>query len=133
VLNIADCVNTWLAKQDKTLPAIYNDVFPVEAGDLIISRHDPSQSSARDFGDGTRMVEAHFSYYARAANAANARMWLEAILNLLDNAQLVRMSDGVTFQGEGGSLPQFVQVDDKGQTIYVMAVMITYMDGQNRP
>lgn len=133
MLNIANTVNTWLKEQIEGLPPVYNDMFPAETGDMIVSRHDPSQSAAREFADGTRLVEAAFSYYARCSNAANARKWLETILNLLDNEQLVRASDGVSFQAEGVSLPQFVEVDDKGQTIYVMAVVISYMDGQERP
>ena len=133
MLNIANTVNTWLSSQITGLPTVYNDIFPAETGDLIVSRHDPSQSAEREFGDGTRLVEAALSYYARCSNASDARMWLETILNLLDNEQLVRAADGVTFSAEGVSLPQFVEEDDKGQTVYVMAVKISYMDGQQRP
>lgn len=133
MLNIANCVNTWLTSQITGLPTIYNDIFPVETGDLIISRHDPSQSASREFGDGTRMVDAALAYYARCSKAEDARKWLEEILNKLDNQQLIRAADNVSFQAEGVSLPQFVEVDDKGQSIYMMAVIISYVDGLTRP
>ena len=133
MLNIANYVNSWLKTQIVGLPDIYNDAFPDKDGDLIIARHEASQSSARDFGDGTRLVEASYSYYARCANAQDCRRHLEAILATLENAQLIRPSDDVSFQCEGVSLPQFIETDDKGQTIYMMSVIITYLDGQERP
>lgn len=133
MLNITETVNNYLKTQISGLPAIYNDLFPVETGDMLMSRHDPSQSAAREFGDGTRYVEAQFSYYARCAKAGDAREWLDKIAKELENEQLVRQADGVSFQSEVITLPQFVETDDKGQTIYVMAVIINYLDGQQRP
>ena len=133
MLNIAEYVNTYLKAQIAGLPVIYNDLFPVEAGDLVVSRHDPSQSAVREFGDGTRYVEASFSYYARCRKAGDARKWLDEITRKLENEQLVRQADGVSFQSTVATLPQFVETDDKGQTIYMMSVIISYMDGQARP
>ena len=133
MLQITETVNNYLKAQITGLPAIYNDLFPEELGDLIVSRHDPSQSAAREFGDGTRYVQAQFSYYARCAKAGNAREWLDKITKELENEQLVRQTDSVSFQSEVTTLPQFVEVDDKGQTIYMMSVRINYIDGQTRP
>lgn len=133
MLQIAEYVNTYLKAEIEGLPTIYNDLFPVETGDLIISRHDPSQSAAREYMDGTRYVEAPFSYYARCQKAGDARRWLEEITKTLENEQLVRQADGVSFQSSVATLPQFIEVDDKGQTIYMMTVNISYVDGQQRP
>lgn len=133
MLQIAELVNTYLTNEITGLPAIYNDLFPTELGNLIMSRHDPSQSAVRDFGDGTRYVEANFAYYARSKNAGNARAWLEEITAELENEQLVRQSDGVSFQTAVTTLPQFVEVDDKGQSIYMMSVVVSYLDGLQKP
>lgn len=133
MLQIAELINTYLKTQITGLPAIYNDIFPVETGDLIVSRHDPSQSAYRSFGDGTRYVEANFAYYARCKKAQDAREWLEKITAELENEQIVRVADDVSFQSSVTTLPQFVEVTEKGQTIYMMSVVISYMDGQIRP
>ena len=133
MLNITETVNNYLKAQITGLPTIYNDLFPVELGDLIVSRHDPSQSAAREFGDGTRYVLAQFSYYARCTRAGDSREWLDKITQELENEQLVRQADGVSFQSSVTTLPQFVEVDNKGQTIYMMSVQINYLDGQQRP
>lgn len=133
MLNIAETVNTYLKTEISGLPTIYNDLFPVEDGDLIVSRHDPSQSAAREFADGSRYVEASFSYYARCKKAGDAREWLEKITKQLENEQIVRQADNVSFQSSVATLPQFVETDDKGQTIYMMSVVISYLDGQKRP
>ena len=133
MLNITETVNTYLKTEISGLPTIYNDIFPVETGDLIISRHDPSQSAVREFGDGTRYVEAQFSYYARCQKAGDAREWLEKIAKQLENEQLVRQADNVSFQSSVATLPQFIEVDDKGHTIYMMSLIISFLDGQKRP
>ena len=129
MLQIAEYVNTYLKAEIEGLPTIYNDIYPVETGDLIVSRHDPAQSAVREFGDGTRYVEAPFS----CQKAGDARKWLEEITKALENEQLVRQADGVSFQSAVATLPQFIEVDDKGQTIYMVTVNISYMDGQQRP
>ena len=133
MLQIAKLINTYLKEQITGLPTIYNDIFPEPTGDLIVSRHDPSQSAYRSFADGTRYVEANFAYYARCAKAQDAREWLEKITTQLENEQLVRQADGISFQSAVTTLPQFVEVVEKGQTIYMMSVVISFLDGQKRP
>lgn len=126
--NTAYEVNTWLSSQLPDLPAVYNDVFPTPEGDAIVCRHDPSQAVERRFCDRSRYVKEQFSYHARSKNAANCRKYLDDIIEKLDTQELIRVSDSVSVQCEAVTLPQFVQTDDKNNTVYTAVIQVEYTE-----
>ncbi len=126
MIGIAETVNDYLKSQLPDLPEIYTDIFPFAEGESLLSRHDPSTAVEKRFLDGSRFGAVNLSYTARAKDPKVCRDRLNSILNTLDIKELIQASEGMAFECEALTLPQFVTVDDKEQTIYTCAVRVEY-------
>ena len=122
---LSEVINNYIIEKLELEEAIYNDVFPTSEGDCVISRFEPSQAKTKEFIDGSSTGECNLGYFVRSSNAASSRDILTSIINCVDNLHL--RLDGLSIDVEAVSLPQFVGVDDKNQTIYTATVKAEYL------
>lgn len=127
-LNVANIINEWV-EQELTLPfTIYNDVMPDSTGDAACLRHDPAPAAERRYIDGTRLLKWNLTYYVRNKNRTKARDYADEITAKLDGAEITDQASGVKIECEAQTLPQFISIDDKNNTIYSAAIVCTYLD-----
>lgn len=127
-LNVANIINKWVEKE-LTLPfTIYNDVMPDSTGDAACLRHDPAPAAERRYTDGTRLVKWNLTYYVRNKNRTKARDYADEITAKLDGAEITDQASGVKIECEAQTLPQFISLDDKNNTIYSAAIVCTYLE-----
>jgi hypothetical protein len=127
-LNVANIINKWVEKE-LTLPfTIYNDVMPDSTGDAACLRHDPAPAAERRYTDGTRLLKWNLTYYVRNKNRTKARDYADEITAKLDGAEITDQASGVKIECEAQTLPQFISLDDKNNTIYSAAIVCTYLE-----
>ena len=128
ILNVANIINKWV-ETELSLPfAIYNDVIPDSDGDAACLRHDPSPAAERRYTDGTRLIKWNLTYYIRCKNRTNARNYAYNITEKLDGTEITDQASGIKIDCEAKTLPQFISLDDKQNTIYGAAVTVTYLE-----
>jgi hypothetical protein len=127
-LNVANIINTWV-ETELSLPfTIYNDVMPDSTGDAACLRHDPAPAAERRYTDGSRLVKWNLTYYVRNKNRTKARDYADEITAKLDGAEITDQASGVKIECEAQTLPQFISLDDKNNTIYSAAIVCTYLE-----
>lgn len=128
MMNITKTLNEYLLENVLTdyEDIIYNDIFPTEEGECLISRHDPSQAKETEYLDGSAKGSWSIAYYFRSANPEGCRNLLLSIANGLDNIQLID-TDGTEIEVEAKTLPAFVSVDDKNSAIYTVEITARYL------
>lgn len=126
-INVADTINEWI-EQKLVLPfRIDNDVIQQQTGDAACLRHDPAPAAEKRFTDGSRLVKWNLTYYIRSSNRNKARQYAYDITDALDGASIAT-SGGVEIDVEAVTLPQFISVDDKNNTLYSAAICCTYLE-----
>jgi hypothetical protein len=127
-LNVANIINTWV-ETELSLPfTIYNDVMPDSTGDAACLKHDPAPAAKRRYTDGSRLVKWNLTYYVRNKNRTKARDYADEITAKLDGAEITDQASGVKIECEAQTLPQFISLDDKNNTIYSAAIVCTYLE-----
>lgn len=127
-LNVANIINTWV-ETELSLPfTIYNDVMPDSTGDAACLRHDPAPAAERRYTDGTRLLKWNLTYYVRNKNRTKAREYADRITAKLDGVEITDQASGAKIECEAQTLPQFISLDDKNNTIYSAAIVCTYLD-----
>lgn len=127
-LNVSNIINEWV-EQELTLPfTIYNDVMPDSTGDAACLRHDPAPAAERRYTDGTRLVKWNLTYYIRCKNRTHAWVYAYNITEKLDGVEITDQASGVKIECEAQTLPQFISLDDKNNTIYSAAIVCTYLE-----
>lgn len=128
-MNITDILNHFLLNEVlKEIDIIYNDVFPNDEGNCIISRYDPSTAREKEFIDGSAVGSQQISYFVRSKDAAYCRNILSLITDKVENLSC-NNEDGVEIRFQSLTLATFVSTDDKDQVIYTATVKADY----NRP
>ena len=124
---VSNIINAWV-EQQLELAQIYNDVIPDTAKNAICLRYDPAPAAERRYVDGTRLLKWNLTYYVRNAKQADARALADKITALLDGASIADAASGITIETEAATLPQFISVDEKNNTLYSGAIVATYLE-----
>ena len=128
VLNVANIVNDWIEKKLNLPFTIYNDVIPDTSDNAACLRYDPAPAAERRYTDGTRLLKWNLTYYVRNKNRTKAREYADRITARLDGAEIHDATSGVCIQIEAATLPQFISMDEKNNTIYSAAIVCTYLE-----
>lgn len=125
VLNVANIINNWVENALNLRFQIQNDVM-AETGDGVCLRYDPAPAAERRFNDGSRLLKWNLTYYVRNKNRTTARELADRLTATLDGAEIT--ASGIKIDCEAQTLPQFISVDEKNNTIYSAAISCTYLE-----
>lgn len=128
VLNVANIVNDWIEKKLNLPFTIYNDVISDTSDNAACLRYDPAPAAERRYTDGTRLLKWNLTYYVRNKNRTKARDYADEITAKLDGVEITDETSGVCIQIEAATLPQFISMDEKNNTIYSAAIVCTYLE-----
>ncbi len=126
-LNVANVVNAW-AENELSLAQIFNDVMPDTTDDAICLRYDPAPAAERRYTDGSRLLKWNLTYYVRNSSRTEARNIADQLTATLDGAHIYDSTSGITLEVEAQTLPQFISTDEKNNTIYSAAIVVTYLE-----
>ena len=127
-LNVSNIVNDWVEKKLNLPFTIYNDVIPDTSDNAACLRYDPAPAAERRYTDGTRLLKWNLTYYVRNKDRTKARNYADEIAAQLDGAEIHDPASGVCIQIEAATLPQFISMDEKNNTIYSAAIVCTYLE-----
>ena len=127
-LNVSNIVNDWIEKKLNLPFTIYNDVIPDTSDNAACLRYDPAPAAERRYTDGTRLLKWNLTYYVRNKDRTKAREYADKITAALDGAEIHDPASGVNIQTEAATLPQFISIDEKNNTIYSAAIVCTYLE-----
>jgi hypothetical protein len=91
-------------------------------------RYDPAPAAERRYQDGTRLLKWNLAYYVRNKSRTTARSLADEITAKLDGAEITDATSGLTIQVEAQTLPQFIAVDEKNNTVYSASIVATYLE-----
>lgn len=125
-MNITEILNNYLLEHGlkDRIDTIYNDIFPFDDGECLISRYEPSSAQEISFIDGTCVGSVSLSYYMRSDNAERCRQILNIICDEVDNLSCKTVGTEIRF--ESVTLPNFVSEDDKHLVIYSANILAKY-------
>ncbi len=127
-LNVANIVNAWIENKLNLPFTITNDVIPDTTANAACLRYDPAPAAERRYTDGTRLLKWNLTYYIRNKDRTKAREYASQITAALDGAEITDETSGVKIETEAATLPQFINVDEKNNTIYSAAIVCTYLE-----
>lgn len=127
-LNVANIVNEWVEEVLNLPFTINNDVIPDTSDDAACLRYDPAPAAERRYTDGTRLLKWNLTYYVRNKDRSKARDYAAQITAALDGAEIPDEASGVLIETEAATLPQFISIDEKNNTIYSAAIVCTYLE-----
>ncbi|MCQ2273050.1 MAG: minor capsid protein [Bacteroidales bacterium] len=127
-LNVANIVNDWIEKKLNLPFTIYNDVIPDTSNNAACLRYDPAPAAEKRYIDGTRLLKWNLTYYVRNKDRTKARKYADEITATLDGVEITDETSGVNIQIEAQTLPQYISVDDKNNTLYSAAIVCTYLE-----
>jgi hypothetical protein len=127
-LNVANIVNEWVEEVLDLPFTICNDVIPDTADNAACLRYDPAPAAERRYTDGTRLLKWNLTYYVRNKDRSKARDYAGQITAALDGAEIPDEASGVLIETEAATLPQFISIDEKNNTIYSAAIVCTYLE-----
>lgn len=122
---MANIINNWVENALNLRFRIQNDVM-AETGDGVCLRYDPAPAAERRYNDGTRLLKWNLTYYVRNKNRTTARELADRLTATLDGAEIT--ASGIKIDCEAQTLPQFISVDEKNNTIYSAAISCTYLE-----
>ena len=128
VLNVANVVHDWVEKKLNLPCTIYSDVIPDTSDNAACLRYDPAPAAERRYTDGTRLLKWNLTYYVRNKDRTKAREYADKITAQLDGVEITDETSGVCIQIEAATLPQFISMDEKNNTIYSAAIVCTYLE-----
>ena len=127
-LNVSNIVNDWIEKKLNLPFTIYNDVILDTSDNAACLRYDPAPAAERRYTDGTRVLKWNLTYNVRNKNRTKAREYADEITAKLDGVEITDETSGVNIQIEAATLPQFISMDEKNNTIYSAAIVCTYLE-----
>lgn len=127
-LNVANIVNAYVEAKLGLGFTIYNDIIPDTDNNAACLRYDPAPAAEDRYIDGTRLVQWNLAYYVRNKNRTTARQYADEITAALDGVQIYDQTSGITVNVEAQTLPQFVTVDEKNNTVYSAAIVARYLE-----
>lgn len=126
--SIASIINQWIEAKLNLPFIIENDVISSPNGDAACLRHDPAPAAEHRYIDGSRLIKWNLSYYIRSSDRTKARQYAYSITDKLDGTTIPAGSNGVNIDIEAQTLPQYISVDDKNNTIYCASITCTYIE-----
>lgn len=127
-LNVANYISDYVERKLSLPFRIDNDVIGTANGDAACIRHDPAPAAEQRYIDGTRSIKWNLTFYVRSSNRTKARSYAYEITDALDGVTID--ADGVEISTEAATLPQFISIDDKNNTLYSAAICCTYIDAR---
>ena len=127
-LNVSNIINSWIENILNLPFTIYNDVIPDTNANAACLRYDPAPAAEKRYIDGTRLIKWNLTYYIRNKDRTKAREYAHIITARLDGAEIRDAESGVNIMIEAQTLPQFISIDDKNNTIYSAAIICTYLE-----
>lgn len=127
MIHITKVLNDYILQNilnDSGIEEIFNDVFPIPEGECLISRHDPSNAKVKEYIDGSTTGVYQIAYYMRSKNPLVCRTVLNAILNGINGKSISNENSVIDLDCQ--TLPNFISVDDKNQTIYTIEVNASF-------
>ena len=100
------------------------ELFANADTDSACIRHDPAPAAEKRFIDGSRIVQWNLSLFVRAKDAREGLKWARLMTDALDGARIE--DDAGAVDCETTALPQFVETDEAGFTIYMSSVSARY-------
>jgi hypothetical protein len=125
-------IRTWIAANvsGASSVSIYNDEIPDAEGTAVAIQPSPAPSNVSSYADDgdngipDRRVERTFNFLVRSLSATTARNLAEAIVTAMDMQTL--KSGGTQIDCFSPVLAQFIDCDDKGNSIYSSAITCQY-------
>lgn len=102
------------------------EMFRSKDRDGAIIRHDPTSAAERRFIDGTRLVVRVFSVYTRCKDTFDALKWSRLLIDTIDGKEIEK--DALKVECVAQSLPQFIEQDAGGYTVYMGSFSAKYME-----
>lgn len=127
-LNVANIINAWVENALSLSFTIYNDVIPDTTPDAACLRYDPAPAAEERYIDGSRLLKWNLAYYVRNKSRDKARQLADELTATLDGVQIEDAASGITVYVEAQSLPQFITVDEKNNSVYSAAIEATYLE-----
>ena len=127
-LNVASIVSAWVEDALDLTFKIYNDMIPDTTANAACLRYDPAPAAERRFQDGTRLLKWNLTFYIRNKDRSKAREYADLITKTLDGAIVHDNGSNVDINCEAATLPQFINVDEKNNTVYSAAIVCTYLE-----
>lgn len=124
-MNITNTINSFVRAELQNV-IFFNDLFPDDTTEGIVTRHDPSVRKIADFIDGSAIYQIAVSFNSRFSNSKTSRDTLDKILELLDGRKLTDTMDELNLKIKSNSNIQLVGTDDKNRTIYSCSVTVEY-------
>ena len=125
---VSDIINK-LVETELNLPfTIENDVITAPDGDAACLRYDPAPAAERRYITGERLLKWNLTYYIRSESRTTARGYAYDITAKLDGKTITDEASGLDVDVEAGTLPQFISIDDKGNSTYSAAITCTYLE-----
>mgnify|MGYP003308011343 CR=1 FL=1 len=128
IYNVSNIINTHIETALSIPFTIYNDVLPDTAADAACLRYDPAPAAEKRYTDGTRLLKWNLTYYIRNKKRDKAREWAGKITEYLDGREITDATTGVKISIEAQTLPQFISVDEKNNTLYSAAIIAEYLE-----
>lgn len=123
--NISAVIDDYLETHIQGL-TLYNDFFPRDDIEGVISVHEPAPRTVREFVDGSAVYSLTFAFSARYSSAAECRRVLSEILDLVDGLKLDDITDGLRLSVKAETSPQVVSINDKGLALYTCSASVEY-------
>lgn len=124
--NITKNLNEWLLNNPLKgeFDVIYNDLFPFDDGDCLISRYEPGTANETQFIDGSSDGSVSIGYYMRSEDGERCRRIADIICDAVDG--LSYEEDGTETRFEALTTPSFVSEDEKHQVVYTCTIQAFY-------
>lgn len=126
--NITRNLNDYLVRNilpQEEIFVIYNDLFPFDEGDCLISRYEPGTANETTFIDGSADGSVSIGYYMRSSDGEKARRIVDTICDAVDGLSYTD-DFGTETRFESVTTPSFVSEDDKHQVVYTCTINAKY-------
>ena len=125
---ISDIINAWIETVLQLPFTIENDVISKPDGDAACLRYDPAPAAEQRYINGERLLKWNLTYYIRSKDRTKARGRAYDITARLDGETITDDTSGLKIDIEAETLPQFIGVDEKGNSTYAAAITCTYLE-----
>ena len=125
-LNIVDVICSRIERLLELPFTVYSDLIPEAENDGACLRREPTPAYEKRFLDGSRLISWNLTFYVRCKDSDNAVFLLKSIIDSLDLKEIE--TDETKIFCEAVTLPQFIENDSKGFTVYSASIKCTYTE-----
>ena len=115
-----------LAKAPHLAPVIYEDGFPGNDPDELMSRVEPGTAKESRYLSGTRVGSFTLAYYGKGRDIQAVRGVLDAIVGILDWGAYVTFGAAKRVKIEPVTETTFVSRTDRGESVYSATFRVEY-------